>query len=100
VSLRSPSELDLGSQRKLLLRLAAESRRWFLRAILFGVMAVVSFQRGGSFFLTLGIAFVALAGLGLALSRQNRRAAARLAENIALLDAASKPPAPHAPPSP
>jgi hypothetical protein len=81
--------MDPARQKALLKRLKAESRRWILRGVLFVLLAVVSFRRGGSLFVTMGAAFVLLAAMSVLLSRQNARGARELATKLALLNSAS-----------
>ena len=71
---------DLDDQRRLVVRARREARRWLIRSVLLIVIGALAFRRG---WLVFGVVFLALALLGLQLSRSTGRRAAALARQLA-----------------
>lgn len=83
----TPQQVELlASQRKAARRARAQGRRWYLRAVLMIVVAVVAFLRGGQVYYILGGALVLLAGMAVSLGTTVRRQADAMEEKIDLME--------------
>ena len=70
----------LDDQRRLVARARSQSRRWLVRSVLLLVIAALAVRRG---WIVFGLVFLALAILGLQLSRSVSRRAAELERRLA-----------------
>jgi hypothetical protein len=75
----------LDDQRRLVIRARSESRRWLVRSVLLLVIAALAVRRG---WVAFGLVFLALALLGLQLSRSTSRRAAELERRLAATEGA------------
>lgn len=76
----------LRKQRKLAQRALAQGRRWYLRAVLMLVIAVVAGARGGQVNYVIGAIMVLLALLCASMGRGMRRGARESLEKIDLME--------------
>lgn len=84
----NPAELaEYEAQRRTLTQIRSEARRWLLRGVLLLVISVVSFTRGGSFFVTLGIILTLLAVVSYSISREATRIGDEAQRKLGLLEA-------------
>jgi len=82
--------IDLAEQRKRVRRVLGQGRRWYLRAVLMMVIAVIAASRGGQLNYAIGIVMVLLAGLSVSLGRSMRKSARESLAKLELLDAGSR----------
>ena len=76
----------LRKQRKLAQRALSQGRRWYLRAALMLVVAVVAGSRGGQVNYAIGVVMVLLAGICASMGRGMRRSARESLEKIDLME--------------
>ena len=77
---------QLAAQRKAAQRALGQGRRWYLRAVLLMVIAVVAVYRGGQINRFVGITMVVLAGVSASMGRGLRRGAADTLAKIDLME--------------
>ena len=76
---------SLDDQGRMARRARVTGRRWILRGILFFVVSVVGFARGGPLMNTIGIVCLILAVLSVSLGRQTRRQAMDIEKKIRIM---------------
>ncbi len=77
---------QLAAQRKAVQRAMVQGRRWYLRAVLMMVIAVVAAWRGGQLNYALGVVMVLLAAIALSMGRSLRRSGADSMQKIHLME--------------
>jgi hypothetical protein len=80
-----PAAPDLDAQRRMARRALAQGRRWILRGVLFGVIAVTGLVRGGGLMITISVVCWVLAILSVSLGRRTRLQAREIERKIALM---------------
>ena len=77
---------EVARLRQVARRSLAQGRRWYLRAVLLMVIAVVGGSRGGSLYTTIAIVMIVLATMAISLGHSLRKQGRIMADRIDLME--------------